>query len=144
MIIFFAVNFQINPKTWPNLRINDLIEILSSSAAISAVYGPSLLAGQGHLTSSLNRATSSSLLSTSNTSTSSNNTNPNAFSVTGSSTTANLDDDTSPFLVHVSQTSFNESIAIDTISIDRAASSAPFSIRPLGFVSATVVDRSVR
>lgn len=90
---------QINPKTWPSLKVNDLVEINSN--------------------------TSSSSLA---------NSNP---SVTVS------DDDSSPFLLQVVQSSFNEAIPIDTIRIDQAASTAPFLIKNFAFVYATKVEKAV-
>jgi hypothetical protein len=145
------LSFQINPKTWPNLGINELIEISSNPPPASSSNSTHLANASGILaTSSLNRganqanAASSSLLSSSTVSSSSSTAQMSAVTASASSTsTTQPDDDTSPFLVHVAQTSFIESLASDTICIDRAATAAPFSIKPLSYVWATVVERDV-
>ncbi len=147
------LSFQINPKTWPNLGINELIEISSNAPASSAIATNSYMNSSSNntnsmlVTNSLNRGVSSSLLSSSTISNSSGTVQVSGGGpVTGSASNTSAaaqDDDTSPFLVHVAQTSFIESIASDTICIDRAATSAPFSIKPLSYVWATVVERDV-
>lgn len=116
LVLYFKVSFQINPKTWPNLRIADVIEISSGTGT----------------SSSLVPAGSSAQLSSQGTPVTSSNSN----------TSAATDEEATPFLVHVAQTSFNENIPPDTICIDKAASSAPFSIKGFSYVQATVVDRS--
>jgi hypothetical protein len=149
-------SFQINPKTWPNLGINELIEISSNqspSSTCTNLGGSGGMGGKPLVTSSLNRGASSSLLSTSTMSSASSSAtaatiSANQFNpVTGSvsNTSASLDDDnTSPFLVHVAQSSFNETILSDTICIDKAANAMPFCIKALSYVYATVVERDVK
>ena len=66
----------------------------------------------------------------------------NPVTSSSSNTSAATDEEATPFLVHVAQTSFNENIPPDTICIDKAASLAPFSIKGFSYVQATVVDRS--
>lgn len=84
---------HINPKTWPQLKLNDLIEI---------------------------------------------NLNPGTTGPTGEA-----DESTIPFLLQVTSSSFNDTIPLETIRIDQAASTAPFYIKNFAFVSATKVDKSV-
>ncbi|CAF0810999.1 unnamed protein product [Brachionus calyciflorus] len=121
------VNIQINPKTWPNLKVNDLVEISSLSNQNNA------LANSNQLNTSLSRGAASSLIQSSS-STNSTSINPNQQN--------SNDDDTSPFLVQILQSSFSESIPLDSIRIDLAASQPPFSIRNFSYVNAVIVDRS--
>jgi hypothetical protein len=55
----------------------------------------------------------------------------------------NGEDETSPFLLLVTQASFSDAVAIDAIRIDQAATNAPFSIKNLSYANVTVVDKSV-
>lgn len=53
-----------------------------------------------------------------------------------------IDDDTSPFLVKITESSFNEQIQLDTIRIEQAANQPPFSIKNLAFVNATIAEKA--
>ncbi len=61
-----------------------------------------------------------------------------------SSNNFSIDDESSPFLLQVTASSFNDTVPVDVIRIDQAASMAPFSIKALSYVNVTVVDKSVK
>ncbi len=123
---------QINPKAWPNLKINDILEISSVNQNINAVQS-------SHQLSSLNRATAC----TNNSILNSSQTNQQQQQKQLNSSTGLLDDETSPILLQVVQGSFNEQISSDSIRIDQIGSSAPFSFKSLAYVNVTVVDKAV-
>ena len=121
---------QINPKNWPNLKVDDILEITSSANTSS---------GQSNqLNNSMNR---------SNFNSSANNStilNTNSQMVSYQQQTSANEDDSSPILLQVVAASLNESVPSETIRIDPTASSAPFSFKTFAWVNVTVVDKSVR
>ncbi len=124
-----AVNLQINPKNWPNLKVDDILEISSISNSSSQ---------SNQLNNSMNR---------SNFNSSANNStilNANSQSVTYQQQTSMNEDDSSPILLQVVAASLNESVPLETIRIDPIAGSAPFSFKTFAYVNVTVVDKSVR
>lgn len=84
------------------------------------------------LNSSLSRAAASSLVLSSSTSS----------STLSPSQQNSMDDDSSPFLVNIMESSFNEQIPLDNIRIEQAASQPPFSIKNLAFANVTIVDKA--
>lgn len=119
-------NLQINPKTWPNLRVNDILEV---SAEIKKENNLSSLISQttANHQSSVTRSSSSGF---------------NQTNFTGPQKGDRADDDdSSPILLQVAQASLNEQLPIDSIRIDSIASSAPFSFKLLAYVNVTVVER---
>lgn len=110
-------NLQINPKTWPNLEIDDILEI-------SAITQSSSQSSNQH--NSLNH-------------------NQNYY-LTSSSLNSNIrsdstDEENSPILLQVTKTSLNKDIPLNSIRIDLIAGSAPFSFKSLADVNVTVVDK---
>lgn len=105
-----------------------MIEIISHNQA-------GLPVAPGQQTSSLNRGANPNVCLSTSTSSTSSNVNQNLAN-------QNNEDETSSFLLQVVKSSFVDNIPLDTIRIDQAAGSPPFSIKNLGFVYATIVDKS--
>lgn len=120
---------QINPKNWPNLKVNDILEISSAPNASQS----------SQLNSSMNR---SNFNSSANNSTILNTNNQGGVSSYQQQSSVN-EDDSSPILLQVVAASLNESVPAETIRIDPIASSAPFSFKAFAYVNATVVEKSV-
>ena len=125
------------------MKENNLIEISLQSTLVlnSSNAGNLANIGSSQLNSSLNRSSNNSVVSSSILT--NNQLQQQQQQSSLSMQQQNDQDETSPFLVQVNESSFNENIPLDTIRIDQAASSAPFSIRALGFVNATIVEKSV-
>lgn len=119
-------NLQINPKTWPNLRVNDILEVSAEIKKDNNLSG-SLSLTSGSQQSSVSRGSSGF--------------NQATFTGQQKGDRPVYDDDTSPILLQVVQASLNEQLPIDSIRIDSIASSAPFSFKSLAYVNVTVVER---
>lgn len=136
------VSFQINPKTWPSLKIDDIIEIttLGSTNTTNSVDGSSGIVNSSSNVNTNSAGGSGGVASSGI-----------VGGVTGasaSSSSSSVDDETpssstSPFLLQVVSASFTDNLPIDTIRIDQAACAAPFFIKNFGFVIATKVEKSV-
>ncbi len=110
-------NLQINPKTWPNLEVDDILEI-------SAITQSSSQSSNQH--NSLNRNASYY---------------PTSSSLNSNIRSDSTDEENSPILLQVTKTSLNKDIPLNSIRIDLIAASAPFSFKSLADVNVTVVDK---
>ena len=159
-----SANLLINPKAWPNLKVNDLIEITMQTVNNSAAGGPlntAAAAGGSTNTIALNASVANNLANMSHQQLSNSMNRASQFqqqstvttnaAAAAATTTApanqqqqqqlQQDEDASPFLVQVVQSSFSDTIPVDTIRLDAAASAAPFAIKPFAYVTAAVVDK---
>jgi hypothetical protein len=136
-----VASLQINPKGWPNLKVNDLLEISLQNTIVMNASNASNLAniGSSQLNTSLNRSSNNSVVSSSITT----NIHGSSQQQQSQQLSSGDQDESSPFLLQVLSSSFSEAISHDIIRIDNAASSAPFSIRNLSYVNVTVVEKSV-
>ncbi len=127
------------------MKENNLIEISLQSTLVLNSSNASNLAniGSSQLNSSLNRSSNNSVVSSSISTNIQLQQQQQSSQSLQQQNSQNDQDETSPFLVQVNESSFNDNIPIDTIRIDQAASAAPFSIRALGFVNATIVEKTV-
>ncbi len=114
-------NLQINPKTWPNLEVNDILEI--SAITQSSVQSCQQSSNQHN---SINRTSSLYLTSS---------------SLNSKDWPSLTDEENSPILLQVTKASLNKDIPLNSIRIDFIATSAPFSFKNLADVNVTVVDK---
>lgn len=133
--MLFLGSILINPKTWPNLKVDDLLEI-SAQNQTNSVSGTGSSVTNPHNTS-LNRGASINPLGIAG------NTNTSVQQSSQPQLTYS-DEELSPFLLQVTQASFSDTIPIENIRIDQASGSAPFNIKQLTYQTVTCVDKSVR
>ena len=116
------VNLQINPRTWPNLKVGDILEISASPSSNANQMG-------NQLNCSLNRGCPSA--------------SANPTNATNQSTSNGCEDEISPILLQVVNGSFSDSILVDSIRVDSVANYPPFSFKAISYVNVTVVDKWV-